>query len=74
MVENTVIITAENKEKTISRTIQSCINQTNKNFKIVIAYSRLKNEKSNITDLHQKYTTYKSSKNLVLFLDAASCH
>ena len=45
MVENTVIITAENKEKTISRTIQSCINQTNKNFKIVIAYSRLKNEK-----------------------------
>ena len=45
MVENTVIITAENKEKTISRTIQSCISQTNKNFEIVIAYSKLENEK-----------------------------
>ena len=45
MVENTVIITAENKEKTISRTIKSCIGQTNKNFEIIIAYSKLKNEK-----------------------------
>ena len=45
MIENTVIITAENKERTISRTIKSCINQTNKNFEIIIAYSKLENEK-----------------------------
>ena len=45
MVENTVIITAENKEKTISRTIKSCIDQTNKKFEIIIAYSKLRNEK-----------------------------
>ena len=44
MVENTVIITAENKETTISRTIKSCIGQTNKNFEVIIAYSKLKNE------------------------------
>ena len=44
MIENTVIITAENKEKTISKTIKSCISQTNKNFEIIIAYSKLKNE------------------------------
>lgn len=45
MIDNTIIITAENKEKTISSTIKSCINQTNKNFEIIIAYSKLKNEK-----------------------------
>ena len=38
MVENTVIITAENKETTISRTIKSCIGQTNKNYEVIIAY------------------------------------
>ena len=51
MVENTVIITAENKEKTISRTIKSCIGQTNKNFEVIIAYSKLRNEK----EIKQKF-------------------
>ena len=65
MVENTVIITAENKEKTISRTIQSCINQTNKNFKIVIAYSRLKNEKKRKNNFNFKIIFfYKIKKKL----------
>ena len=41
-----VIITAENKEKYISDTIESCLNQNNtKRLKIIVIYSKLKNEK-----------------------------
>ena len=41
-----VIITAENKEKYISDTIKSCLNQNNtKRLKIIVIYSKLKNEK-----------------------------
>ena len=32
MIKNTIIITAENKENTINKTIQSCLNQTYKNL------------------------------------------
>ena len=40
-----VIITAENKEKYISNTIESCLNQNYvKRLKIIVVYSKLKNE------------------------------
>ena len=40
-----VIITAENKEKYISDTIESCLNQNYvKRLKIIVVYSKLKNE------------------------------
>ena len=39
------IITAENKEKYISDTIESCLNQdSTKNLRIIVVYSKLKNE------------------------------
>ena len=38
MIKNTIIITAENKENTINKTIQSCLNQTYKNLEIIIVY------------------------------------
>tara|TARA_X000000950_G_scaffold90738_1_gene114100 strand:+ start:2859 stop:3644 length:786 start_codon:yes stop_codon:yes gene_type:complete len=44
MIKNTVIITAEKKENTISKTIQSCLEQSNKNIEIIVAYSKFKNE------------------------------
>ena len=44
MIKNTVIITAEKKDKTIIKTIQSCLNQVNKNFEIIVAYSKFKDE------------------------------
>ena len=44
MIKNTVIITAEKKDKTIIKTIQSCLNQTNKNLEIIVAYSKFKDE------------------------------
>ncbi|MBD1132921.1 glycosyltransferase family 2 protein [Pelagibacterales bacterium SAG-MED45] len=44
MTKNTVIITAENKDKTIIKTIQSCLNQTDKDIEIIVAFSKLKNE------------------------------
>jgi len=44
MTKNTVIITAEKKDKTIIKTIQSCLNQTDKNIEIIVAFSKLKNE------------------------------
>lgn len=41
------IITAENKEKYISDTIESCLNQSYvKNLRIIVVYSKLKNEKN----------------------------
>jgi hypothetical protein len=41
-----VIITAENKEKYISDTIESCFNQNNtRRLRIIVIYSELKNEK-----------------------------
>ena len=41
-----VIITAENKEKYISETIDSCLNQNSvKRVRIIVIYSKLKNEK-----------------------------
>ncbi len=45
MKKSTIIITAENKEKTIYKTVKSCLNQTYKNIEIIVAYSKLKNEK-----------------------------
>ena len=40
-----VIITAENKEKYISDTIESCLNQKfTKSLRIIVVYSRLANE------------------------------
>ena len=44
MTKNTVIITAEKKDKTIIKTIQSCLNQTDKDIEIIVAFSKLKNE------------------------------
>lgn len=44
MIKNTVIITAEKKDKTIIKTIQSCLNQVNKNLEIIVAYSKFKDE------------------------------
>ena len=41
-----VIITAENKEKYISETIDSCLNQNSvKRVRIIVIYSKVKNEK-----------------------------
>ena len=45
MIKSTIIITAENKENTIYKTVKSCLNQTYKNIEIIIAYSKLRNEK-----------------------------
>ena len=39
-----IIITAENKENYINKTIQSCLNQTYKNFELIVCYTKLKNE------------------------------
>ena len=36
MTKNTVIITAEKKDKTIIKTIRSCLSQVNKNFEIIV--------------------------------------
>ena len=44
MIKNSVIITAEKKDKTIIKTIQSCLNQTNKNLEIIVAYSKFEDE------------------------------
>lgn len=45
-IKFTIIITAEKKEKYIVRTIKSCLNQSLiKNFKIIVIYSTLNNEK-----------------------------
>mgnify|MGYP001162827153 CR=1 FL=1 len=44
MIKNTVIITAEKKDKKIIKTIESCLNQTDKDIEIIVAYSKLKNE------------------------------
>ena len=44
MIKNTVIITAEKKDKTIIKTIQSCLNQTDKDLEIIVAFSKLENE------------------------------
>jgi glycosyltransferase involved in cell wall biosynthesis len=44
MIKNTVIITAEKKDKTIIKTIQSCLNQVNKNFEIIVVYSKFEDE------------------------------
>ena len=54
-----VIITAENKEKYISDTIESCLNQDSaKNLRIIVVYSKLKNE----IDLKKKF---KNKKKLI---------
>tara|TARA_B100000959_G_scaffold238761_1_gene258915 strand:+ start:1005 stop:1118 length:114 start_codon:yes stop_codon:yes gene_type:complete len=37
MIKNTVIITAKNKDKTITKTIQSCLSQTDKDLEIIVA-------------------------------------
>ena len=51
-----IIITAENKEKYISQTIESCLNQDNaKNLRIIIIYSKLENER----DLKKKFKKQK---------------
>ena len=53
------IITAENKEKYISDTIESCLNQdSTKNLRIIVVYSKLKNE----IDLKKKF---KNKKKLI---------
>lgn len=44
MIENTVIITAEKKDRTIIKTIKSCLHQTQKNFEIIVAYSKFDDE------------------------------
>ena len=54
MNKSTIIITAENKEKTIYKTVKSCLNQTYKNIEIIVAYSKLKNEKKLKKKLNQK--------------------
>ena len=41
MINSSIIITAENKENTIYKTI-SYLNQNYKNYEILIAYSKLK--------------------------------
>lgn len=44
MKKSSIIITAENKEKTILSTIQSCLKQDIKNIEIFVVYSKLNNE------------------------------
>ena len=44
MIKNTVIITAEKKDKTIIKTVKSCLNQTNKSLEIIVVYSKFENE------------------------------
>tara|TARA_B100000768_G_scaffold114367_1_gene105873 strand:+ start:2404 stop:3195 length:792 start_codon:yes stop_codon:yes gene_type:complete len=54
-----VIITAENKEKYISKAIKSCLNQILcKNLKILVVYSKLSNENSLKND-------FKKTKNII---------
>ena len=40
-----ILITAENKENYISKTINSCLNQSYKKIEIIVIYTSLKNEK-----------------------------
>ena len=61
MIKNTVIITAEKKDQTIIKTIQSCLKQTNKNLEIIVAYSKFEDE-SNI----KKNIKSKKNKNKYL--------
>ena len=44
-VEVSIIITAENKEQYITKTIDSCINQNYKKYEIIVSYTNLRNEK-----------------------------
>jgi|TARA_B110000967_G_C18846311_1_gene542182 hypothetical protein len=58
-----VIITAENKEKYISNTIKSCLNQKLcKKLKILVVYSKLSNENTLKND-------FKSFKNIIFLKD-----
>ena len=54
MIKNTVIITAEKKDQTIIKTIQSCLKQTNKNLEIIVAYSKFEDESNIKKILNQK--------------------
>ena len=63
MIKNTIIITAENKENTINKTIQSCLNQTYKNLEIIIVYSKLRNEKNFKKIKSKKVIFFKIKKN-----------
>ena len=65
MIKNSVIITAEKKDKTIIKTIRSCLKQTNKNLEIIVVYSKFENEnkiKKNIRT--KKVIFYKIKKKL----------
>ena len=45
MIKSSILITAEKKEKTIIKTIKSCLKQNEKNFEIIVVYTKLINEK-----------------------------
>ena len=55
MINSSIIITAEKKEKFITKTIDSCIKQNYKNFEILVAYTKLKN----LDILKKKFKSYK---------------
>ena len=55
MIKNTVIITAEKKDRTIIKTIKSCLNQNDKDIEIIVTYSKLKNE----DDIKNHFTSKK---------------
>jgi len=56
-IQYTIIITAEKKEKYILETIKSCLEQSlNKNIRIIVVYSKLKNEK----EVKSKFLRFKN--------------
>jgi|TARA_Y100000389_G_scaffold168335_1_gene173944 glycosyltransferase involved in cell wall biosynthesis len=55
MIDSSIIITAEKKEKFIIKTINSCIKQNYKNFEIIVAYTKLKN----LNILKKRFAPYK---------------
>ena len=56
-IQYSIIITAEKKEKYILETIKSCLEQSlNKNIRIIVVYSKLKNEK----EVKSKFLRFKN--------------
>lgn len=57
-----IIITAENKEKYIIRTLKSCLSQNYKNYEIILVYSKMYNESFLKTKFKKKIIFLKTKK------------
>ena len=58
------MITAENKENYISKTINSCLNQSYKKIEIIVIYTSLKNENFEKKFINKKIIFLKIFKKL----------